>query len=158
MAALGQPTSRALALVGIPGVKVRRERIETAAIVTRVANSWIRIGSFEIQNSRKEYESLRNLTSYVGREVFGFEDSTCPPTDKGSGMGLNVLKETSKRTAIMIAGWQAYGFQHGVMNTDNFAVGGACIVSSIFHSSLSDIQLIRSLFSGLRTLCIHGRL
>jgi uncharacterized protein YdiU (UPF0061 family) len=44
MAALDLPTSRALALVGIPGVKVRRERIETAAIVTRVASSWIRIG------------------------------------------------------------------------------------------------------------------
>lgn len=118
MAALKQPTSRALALVGIPGVKVRREKIETAAIVTRVANSWIRIGSFEMQQTRKEWESLRILTNYVGTQVFGFETANCPPTDKGTGMGLNVLKETSKRTAIMIAGWQAYGFCHGVMNSE----------------------------------------
>lgn len=127
MAALGLPTSRALALVGIPGVKVRRERIETAAIVTRVASSWIRIGvrlfrlfarvvltrtqNFEIQATRKEWEALRKLSSYVGTEVFKFDDATCPPLDskKGRGMALSVLREVSNRNAIMIAGWQAYG-------------------------------------------------
>ncbi|KAK4703120.1 hypothetical protein P7C70_g3098, partial [Phenoliferia sp. Uapishka_3] len=129
MAALKLPTSRALALVGIPSVRVLRERVEDAAIVTRVAPSWIRIGNFEIQSSREEWETLRLLTRYVGREVFDLDDSKCPPTDseKGRGLGLAVLRQVSERTAIMIAGWQAYGFMHGVMNTDNIAVVGSCI-------------------------------
>lgn len=116
MAALGQPTSRALALVGIPDVKVRRERLETAAIVTRVSTSWIRIGNFEIQANRQEWESLRLLTSHVGRNIFEFHDSSAATLDseKGRGLGLNVLREVSRKTAIMIAGWQAYGFVHHI--------------------------------------------
>lgn len=126
MAALRLPTSRALALVGIPDVKVRREVVETAAIVTRVAPSWIRIGvsallrcsdlelilwshqNFEIQSNRQEWDSLRTLTRFVGREVFEFEK---PPADSkfGRGLGFHVLVEVAKRNAVMIAGWQAYG-------------------------------------------------
>ncbi|KAM0786493.1 hypothetical protein ACM66B_001951 [Microbotryomycetes sp. NB124-2] len=126
MAALGQPTSRSLALVGLPDVKVHRETMETAAIVTRVATSWIRIGNFEIQNTREEWESLRKLTEYVARQVFCLDrpDGT---TGSSRSLGLAVLKEVSQRNAKMIAGWQAYGFMHGVMNTDNIAVSGACI-------------------------------
>ena len=61
----GLPTSRCLALVGIPDVKVRRERIEGAAIVTRLSDSWIRIGSFEMQANRQEWESLRLLARHA---------------------------------------------------------------------------------------------
>lgn len=126
IAALRLPTSRALALVGIPDVKVRRETVETAAIVTRVAPSWIRIGvsallcrsellltflphqSFEIQSKRQEWDSLRTLTRFVGREVFEFKE---PPADSKyeRGLGVHVLLEVAKRNAVMIAGWQAYG-------------------------------------------------
>ncbi|GAA5952039.1 hypothetical protein JCM21900_006230 [Sporobolomyces salmonicolor] len=127
LAALGVPTSRALALVHLPEVKVRREVMENAAIVTRVSGSWIRIGNFEIQYERAEYESLRKLSSYVGRQVFGFEDSAPTGVGASRSMALNVVKEVSRRTALMIAGWQSVGFCHGVMNTDNFAINGATI-------------------------------
>lgn len=104
--------------------------------------------NFEIQKSREEWESLRKLSSYVARHVF-FKDQPVPDaTDRN--LSLSVLREVSTRTAIMIAGWQAYGcvdrpgvwvarecgeltllplhsFMHGVMNTDNIAVNGACI-------------------------------
>ncbi|KAK4049153.1 hypothetical protein OIV83_004327 [Microbotryomycetes sp. JL201] len=109
MAALGQPTSRSLALVGLPDVKVQRETMETAAIVTRVATSWIRIGNFEIQNTLFCLEKPEESSS------------------SSRSLGLAVLREVSERNAKMIAGWQAYGFMHGVMNTDNISVNGACI-------------------------------
>ncbi|KAK4046474.1 hypothetical protein OIO90_006558 [Microbotryomycetes sp. JL221] len=125
MAALQQPTSRSLALVGLKDVKVHRETMETAAIVTRVATSWIRIGNFEIQNTREEWESLRRLTRYVAKHVFCLESPEQGATSQS--LGLAVLREVSRRNAKMIAGWQAYGFMHGVMNTDNIAVTGACI-------------------------------
>lgn len=130
MAALGQPTSRALALIGIPDVKVRRERIEGAAIVTRMSDYWIRIGNFEIQSYRQEWESLRLLSEFAGRHVFAFSDANGPPADGPVGnrsLALHVVKESARRNALMVAGWQAYGFMHGVMNTDNIALNGACI-------------------------------
>lgn len=85
--------------------------------------------NFEIQAHRQEWDSLRALTRYVGREVFALDDSKAPSADsaEGRGVGLHVLREVAKRNAVMIAGWQAYGFMHGVMNTDNIAVTGACI-------------------------------
>ncbi|GAA5948809.1 hypothetical protein JCM3765_003908 [Sporobolomyces pararoseus] len=126
LAALRIPTSRALALVHLPTLHVLRERVENAAIVTRVSGSWLRIGSFELPSYRTEWETLRKLSSYTGRQVFGFEDSQARENEHRS-MALSVVREVSRRTAIMIAGWQAYGFCHGVMNTDNFALNGATI-------------------------------
>ncbi|GAA5895744.1 Fmp40p [Sporobolomyces salmoneus] len=125
LAALRVPTSRALALVHLPAVHVLRERLENAAIVTRVSGSWLRIGSFELPFYRQEWETLRKLSSYTGRHVFGFDDSTADPANRS--MAFNVVREVSRRTALMIAGWQAYGFCHGVMNTDNFALNGTTI-------------------------------
>ncbi|SCZ87771.1 BZ3500_MvSof-1268-A1-R1_Chr2-3g05239 [Microbotryum saponariae] len=128
VAALKLPTSRALALVGLPSIKVRRETIETAAIVTRVSDSWIRIGNFEIQRTREQWDTLLALSNFVGRQVYDFDDDGKAPTEAGNrSMALAVLTEASRRTAIMVAGWQAYGFQHGVINTDNVAMNGACI-------------------------------
>ncbi|GAA5982509.1 hypothetical protein JCM11641_006139 [Rhodosporidiobolus odoratus] len=124
VAALGIPTSRALALVHIPGVQVRREKMENAAVVTRVGGSWIRIGNFEIQAARDENESLRQVSSYVARQVFGFNDAKLTGA---RSLSLSVLKEVARRNAVTVAGWQAYGFCHGVMNTDNIAVNGATI-------------------------------
>ncbi|GAA5926797.1 Fmp40p [Sporobolomyces koalae] len=125
VAALRIPTSRALALVHLPKLHVLRERVETAAIVTRVSGSWLRIGSFELPWMRQEWETLRKLSSYTGRQVFGFESPSGEGPDRS--MALSVVREVSRRTALMIAGWQAYGFCHGVMNTDNFALNGATI-------------------------------
>lgn len=64
--------------------------------------------NFEIQNSREEWESLRKLSSYVARHVFFFNEQI-PDVTTGRSLSLNVLREVSRRTAIMVAGWQAYG-------------------------------------------------
>lgn len=129
MAALGIPTSRALSLVHLPNVDVQRETMETAAIVCRVAPSWLRIGCFELPWSRDEWDILRDLVSYAGREVFGFGKSGVShdnePDDKS--LAAKVLRETSRRTARLVAGWQATGFMHGVLNTDNISIAGLTI-------------------------------
>lgn len=125
MAALGVPTSRALALVGIPGVKVRRERMEGAAIVTRVASSWIRVGCFELPVYRQEWESLRLLTHFVARNVFMLSDSTAPTAP--TSLALEVLRTSSKRNAVLFGHFQSIGFCHGVLNTDNISIVGDTI-------------------------------
>ena len=106
MAALSIPTSRALSLIHLPDVSVSRERVETGAVVCRIAPSWLRLGSFEIHRSRDDWRNLAKLVNYVGKEVLGVE---------GEGkMARGVVMGVAKRTAKMIAGWQAYGFMHGV--------------------------------------------
>ncbi|GAA6055855.1 hypothetical protein JCM3770_001522 [Rhodotorula araucariae] len=128
VAALGIPTSRALALVHLPSVKVRRETLEEAAIVTRVAGSWIRVGSFEQQAYREEWDSLARLERHVARDVFGLATGANPPAHGAErSTMLAVIKEVARRNAFTVAGWQAYGFMHGVMNTDNIAVNGGTI-------------------------------
>lgn len=120
----GLPTSRCLALVGIPEVKVRRERIEGAAIVTRLSDSWIRIGSFEMQANRQEWESLRLLVRHAAQVLQVTPQSA---TEERQSSALAVLMESAKRNARMAAGFQASGFMHGVLNTDNIALNGSCI-------------------------------
>ncbi|GEM08827.1 UPF0061 family protein [Rhodotorula toruloides] len=127
VAALKIPTSRALAIVHMPTVKVRRETMENAAIVTRVSGSWIRIGNFEQQAYREEYDSLLALSHYVGHEVFAFSDASPAGVGAPRSQALNIVREVSRRNAMTVAGWQTYGFMHGVMNTDNIAVNGATI-------------------------------
>lgn len=67
---LGVPTSRALSLVHTPHRLVQRERLETGAILCRVAQSWIRFGNFEILYARNDYENLRKLAEYTMEEFF----------------------------------------------------------------------------------------
>lgn len=126
-AALGIPTSRALALVHLPSVHVRRELLEEAAIVTRVAGSWVRIGNFEQQAYRGEYDSMALLERHVARDVFALET---PPSEGGASrrsLMRAVVEEVARRNALTVAAWQATGFMHGVMNTDNIAVNGGTI-------------------------------
>ncbi|EJU04998.1 UPF0061-domain-containing protein [Dacryopinax primogenitus] len=127
MHALGIPTSRCLSLVGLPEVPVERERTETAAICSRVAPSFIRIGNFEACNGpnhvflfgaggklEKGWEGMRKLTEWTKR-LLGVQST------------LDMVKEVAKRNMRMCAAWQAYGFMHGVMNTDNISVLGLTI-------------------------------
>lgn len=129
MAALGIPTSRALSLVHLPDVQVLRERVETAAIVCRVAPSWVRIGSFELPWSRDQWDTLRELVNYTAREVYGFGKREVKLEDEPTDLSLTakVLREASRRTARLVAGWQATGFMHGVLNTDNISIAGLTI-------------------------------
>ena len=116
MAALGIPTSRALAIMG-SNQGVLRETMETAAVVTRMAPTFIRFGSFEHWASNRKTDELKILADYVIAQFYPqFQDAANPYQA--------LLAEVCQRTARMIAQWQAVGFMHGVMNTDNMSILG----------------------------------
>ena len=120
MAALGIATTRALALVGSPA-PVRRETMETAAVVTRVAPSFIRFGHFEhFAHTAADTGALRKLVDAV-------VDRFYPECRDAASPALALLEAVSRRTAVLLADWQAVGFCHGVMNTDNMSILGLTI-------------------------------
>lgn len=124
MQGLGIPTTRALAVTGSPQA-VRREEIETAAVVTRVAPSFVRFGHFEHFAARGQEEELRRLADYV---IDTFYPECRDPGEHLAGNPYAALLErVSERTAAMVAQWQAVGFCHGVMNTDNMSILGLTI-------------------------------
>nr|WP_232429774.1 YdiU family protein [Janthinobacterium sp. CG3] len=116
MAGLGIPTSRALAVTG-SDQGVMRETVESAAVVTRMAPTFVRFGSFEHWFYREKPEELKILADYV---IDGFY----PELRQQANPYQALLAEVSRRTAHMIAHWQAVGFMHGVMNTDNMSILG----------------------------------
>jgi uncharacterized protein YdiU (UPF0061 family) len=116
MDALGIPTTRALAMVA-NDEQVFRESIETAAIVVRLAPSFVRFGSFEIFAARGEHDAVRILADYV-------IDRFYPESGTGADRYARFFESVVKRTARLMADWQSVGFMHGVMNTDNFSILG----------------------------------
>ncbi|MDE2599421.1 MAG: YdiU family protein [Rhodocyclaceae bacterium] len=116
MHALGIPTTRALSLVTSPQ-PVYRERVETAAVVCRVAPSFVRFGHFEFFYHTGQHEALAPLADHVIDEHF-------PHLAGRPDRYVLWLIEVVERTAQLIAHWQAVGFCHGVMNTDNMSVLG----------------------------------
>jgi uncharacterized protein YdiU (UPF0061 family) len=116
MAALGVPTTRALVVTG-SNKGVIRETMETAAVVTRMAPSFVRFGSFEHWRYRDKPEELRILADYVIKTFY-------PELADVPNPYLALLEEVTRRTGILIAHWQAVGFMHGVMNTDNMSILG----------------------------------
>lgn len=129
IAAMGIPTSRALAVVSLPDVDVARERRNPAAITTRLAQSWIRIGSFQLPASRADWEAVRLMGEYVSRVLFHFEGvSESQERDaERKPWARKLLLESARRNARMVAGWQAVGWTHGVLNTDNISILGLTI-------------------------------
>jgi uncharacterized protein YdiU (UPF0061 family) len=121
MHGLGIPTTRALALVGSPD-KVLREELETAAVVTRVAPSFVRFGHVEHFAAKGQTDALRRLTDFVIEHHF---PHLLPVT--GAQRYLALLGEVTERTASLLAHWQSVGFCHGVMNTDNMSILGLTI-------------------------------
>jgi uncharacterized protein YdiU (UPF0061 family) len=120
MHALGIPTTRALCVTG-SDLPVRREEIETAAVVTRVAPSFIRFGHFEHFAARGQFDELRRLADFV----IDCHYPDCRHTDRWAGNPYAaLLAAVSERTAALLAQWQAAGFCHGVMNTDNMSILG----------------------------------
>jgi uncharacterized protein YdiU (UPF0061 family) len=116
MHALGIPTSRALCIVG-SAEPVYRETAETAAVLTRLAPTHVRFGSFEVFAYRGQQENIAALADFVIAHHYPeFADAT----DK---YRLFLLAVT-QRTAKLMAQWQAVGFCHGVMNTDNMSILG----------------------------------
>lgn len=117
MHALGIPSSRALALIGIRDL-IYRERPELAAILVRLSDSHIRFGSFEYFHYSNQGEKIPLLLDYAIQRYF--------PEIFDSGEKHRLLfREVVKNTAELIAHWQTAGFVHGVMNTDNLLITGA---------------------------------
>ncbi|MEP6739016.1 MAG: protein adenylyltransferase SelO [Caldimonas sp.] len=119
MHALGIPTTRALCVTG-SDLPVVRETLESAAVVTRVAPSFIRFGHFEHFASRGDLDALRALADFV-------IDAYYPECRDAADAYASLLARVVERTAEMVAGWQAVGFCHGVMNTDNMSILGLTI-------------------------------
>jgi uncharacterized protein YdiU (UPF0061 family) len=119
MAALGIPTTRSLAVV-TTGEPVYRETELPGAILSRVAASHIRVGTFQYIADRATVDELRTLADYTLRRHF-------PDIAESGERYLLLLQEVIKRQAALIAKWQLVGFIHGVMNTDNMAISGETI-------------------------------
>ena len=116
---LGIPTSRSLGVV-TTGETIEREETLPGAILTRVASSHIRVGTFQYISAYGNVEELRQLVEYTLQRHFS--DIT-----SGEDRYLSLLREVIKRQARLIARWQLVGFIHGVMNTDNMAISGEAI-------------------------------
>ena len=127
MHALGVPTTRALSLCTTGDLVVRdmfydgRPVEEKGAIVCRVAPSFLRFGNFELPASRGDVALLRTLAAFAVEHFFAHLGA--PRREAYEAM----LQEVSVRTARLIAQWQAVGFVHGVMNTDNMSLLGLTI-------------------------------
>ena len=119
MAGLGIPTTRALCITG-SNDEVYREKIESAAVLTRVAPSHVRFGNFEIFFYRQQYDDLKILADYVIDQFF-------PDIREAENPYLDLLQQVIDRTASLIAQWQLVGFTHGVMNSDNMSILGLSI-------------------------------
>ena len=122
MYALDIPTTRSLALIGSTHPVHRYYGVnETGAIVLRMSPSWIRIGTFEyFARSKNSKENLIQLSNYVIKNSY---PHLCDDKNKYEKMYYEMVD----KTAILMAKWQAYGFMHGVMNTDNFSMAGLTI-------------------------------
>jgi uncharacterized protein YdiU (UPF0061 family) len=119
MAALGIPTTRSLAAV-VTGESVRRETLLPGAVLTRVAASHIRVGTFQYFAARGDTEAVRRLADHViGRHY--------PDAANADRPYYALLEGVIARQAELVARWLLVGFIHGVMNTDNSSISGETI-------------------------------
>ena len=116
MHALGIPTTRALCVIGSQE-KVYRETPETGATVVRMAPSHTRFGTFQYFAMTGQHDALKRLLDFTITEHF-------PHCLHDQQPGLRFFQDVVRRTALLMAQWQAFGFAHGVMNTDNMSVLG----------------------------------
>ncbi len=129
MHALGIPTTRALAAVATGEDIWREQGALPGAVLTRVARSHLRVGTFQVFAHRGEVENLRTLTDYAIRRHY--------PDAKGP---MDLLRGVCAAQAGLIAQWMSVGFIHGVMNTDNAAISGEtidygpCAFMDAFHA------------------------
>ncbi len=116
MHGLGIPTTRALCIVG-SDEPVYREKVETGAMLVRLAPTHVRFGSFEVFYYRRQHDYIKLLADYVIAQHF-------PTLAIAKEKYARLLDEIAARTARLIAQWQAVGFAHGVMNSDNMSILG----------------------------------
>ena len=119
MAALGVPTTRALAAV-ITGEPVWRETPLPGAVLTRVASSHIRVGTFQFFAARRDVDAIRRLADHVIERHY-------PEAAGAANPYRALLDQVISRQAALIAKWLLVGFIHGVMNTDNMSIAGETI-------------------------------
>lgn len=119
MHALGIPTTRSLA-VATTGEPVYREKMLRGAVLTRVAASHIRVGTFQYIAARNDFENLKRLADYTIERHY-------PGLVQTQEKYLAFLYAVAEKQAALIAQWQSVGFIHGVMNTDNMAISGETI-------------------------------
>ncbi|MDQ2639593.1 MAG: YdiU family protein [Pseudomonadota bacterium] len=119
MHALGIPTTRSLAVVAT-GTRVLREMPLPGAVLTRVAASHVRVGTFQYFAARSDVDSLRALLDYCIARHY-------PESGDAADPALAFLRAVAERQARLIALWCSVGFIHGVMNTDNMAISGETI-------------------------------
>jgi uncharacterized protein YdiU (UPF0061 family) len=119
MNALGIPTTRAL-MAATTGEKVYRETVLPGAVLTRVASSHIRVGTFQFFAVRRDLESLEALIGHVIERHY-------PELSGADNKALGLLDQVMEAQARLVARWVQVGFIHGVMNTDNMSVSGETI-------------------------------
>ncbi|KAK9504224.1 hypothetical protein O3M35_010606 [Rhynocoris fuscipes] len=124
---LGIPTTRAGAIVVFPHHKIIRDLLydghpilEPASIVLRIAPTWFRIGSFELLMRNGEEDILERLLDFVIKEHF-------PEISDDDDKVFNFLRKVFRLNSDLVVAWQAIGFTHGVMNTDNISIAGVTI-------------------------------
>jgi uncharacterized protein YdiU (UPF0061 family) len=116
---LGVPTTRALAAV-TTGEPVARERLLPGGVITRVASSFVRVGTFQYFAVRDDYDAVRQLADHVIEKSY-------PQLGGHDNLYAAFLRAVMERQAALIARWMQLGFIHGVMNTDNMSVSGETI-------------------------------
>ncbi|MGY8814984.1 MAG: protein adenylyltransferase SelO [Rhodospirillales bacterium] len=113
------PTTRALAAV-LTGEQVVRERMVSGAVMTRVASSFIRVGSFEYFAMKNDVQSIKALADYVIERNY-------PDVIDAANPYIELFESVVQRQASLISQWMQLGFIHGVMNTDNMSIAGETI-------------------------------
>ena len=116
---LNIPTTRALAAV-LTGEHVFREEIEPGGILTRIAKSHIRVGTFQYIAARKNEDELKMLLEHVIKRHY-------PNIDKAKNKSIEILKIVLEKQVDLVVHWMRVGFIHGVMNTDNMSISGETI-------------------------------
>jgi len=128
MYALGVPTTRCLSVVAT-GEAVYRERPYAGAVVTRVASSHIRVGTFQYFAARKDYKSMKALVDFSCQRHFpdvAIIDTDASEQDSSSQV-LSFFEAVLAKQIPLVIAWMRVGFIHGVMNTDNTAISGETI-------------------------------
>jgi len=119
MEKLGVPTTRALAVV-TTGEQVARERLIPGGVITRIASSFVRVGTFQYFSARGDVDAIKKLADYVIEHNYPFvNDST--------NSYVAFLEAVIHAQASLISQWMQLGFIHGVMNTDNMSIAGETI-------------------------------
>src|SRR5512143_206279 len=144
MAALGIPTTRSLAVVASGELVLRQDGLLPGAVLTRVAQSHVRVGTFEYFANRGDVDAVRTLANYVINRLY--------PGIDAPNRYRAFLDQVIARTADLVASWQLMGFIHGVMNTDNTSVSGETIDYGpcAFMDTFNPAQVFSSIDNGGR--------